>query len=197
MSKIITFSRKFPKDHISAGKSTQFVEMILNYLHISYDNNQYTDLLIELNKNKLEDGRLIIEDLDKFQDSLNPLKRDIVKRHTIRGSLRFKEGEQFTPAVWAYIPYRGSQIVFCPNLEVKKTFGFNINPDKSGSNCPYINSREIIEQNELIKIAENDGLSLADFIDWFSIGVKIGDKKTAPSLYGQVICWDKNVIYHP
>lgn len=184
MSKVSTFSRTFPSYHPKKGQPTYFVERILNELNIAYRNDDYLQDLLVLNTKNIANGKLTFEDLEAFYLSL---KETITtdKLHTIRGNEpskfkgnRFKVGDKISPRVWFGKPYNSPQIIFCNDIEVKKTFDFEIVNGKYGIGDMLYNDIEIT------KVANNDGLILLDFINWFPKSFK-----------GQIICWSDKVDY--
>jgi hypothetical protein len=158
MSKVITFSRVFPKYHPKAGQPTYFVEQIYNSL---------------FSKNNLMDYPKGLEIDDTILG---------VKKHTIRNGNRWKVGDKFSPRVWSDKPYKSKQIVLCDDLEVKKVFSFS--KDLISKNF-YLNGVET-HPDDLLLIAENDGLLIADLLLWF---------KYPKPFNGQIICWSDAVSY--
>jgi len=139
MSKVITFSRVFPKYHPKAGQPTYFVEQIYNSL---------------FSKNNLMDYPSGLEIDDTIMG---------VKKHTIRNGNRWKVGDKFSPRVWSDKPYNSKQIIFCEDVEIKKIFNFSkdLISDKW-----YVNGVEM-SSAERIDLAENDGLLYKDLLSWF------------------------------
>lgn len=80
MSKVITFSRYFPKGHPRAGEETYFVEQIYNSI---FSLNDWSDAP------------------EQDEDYIIPLNLDIIgiKHHTIRAGNRWKVGDKFSPQV--------------------------------------------------------------------------------------------------
>lgn len=104
----------------------------------------------------------------EFHDANTP------KIHTIRSDHRWKEGDQFSPRVWSGRPYFSKQIVFAPPLTVEAVapFGLRFRDDWqefafSYNENEYKLSREV-GKRVIGHLAQNDGLSLQDFTDWFS-----------------------------
>jgi len=106
------------------------------------------------------------------------------KRHTIRSGNRWKVGDKFSPRVWSGKPYQSKQIIIAPDIEVKKVFDIYL---CFSDEVLRINDCAFGEYSDTVleKLAANDGLSLDDLIYWF------GRKP----FFGQIICWDKSVIY--
>lgn len=165
MSRVITFSRFFPKGHPREGKPTTFVERlwrglmpemdIRSFIWSSPDHRKLTELFFEP------------EDFQPCQ----------AKIHTIRSGKRWKAGDIFSPRVWSDKPYNSKQIIVCPDLELYKVKDIEINKkgvimiDGKYYSCdPFCTH----------PLALNDGLSGQDFRDWF-----------APSLplSGQILLW--------
>lgn len=69
MSKVITFSRVFPKYHPKAGQPTGFVKSILHQQGILI-NEDYKRLLLKLNTKKLFEGKLSFADIIFFLENL-------------------------------------------------------------------------------------------------------------------------------
>jgi hypothetical protein len=173
MAKVIMFSRVFPSYHLKAGQPTYFVEKLIKGFP-EFD-NPVMDLF-----------SLIPLALDKFS-SLKP------KYHTIRKGHRFKVGDKFSPRVWLDKPYRSKQIIIAPDIEVKKTWDIEMIPSLWFDECKwFINGKPIIIY-QLIKLSENDGLDLLDFVGWFC-GSNIADSKRK-GFKGQIICWNENICY--
>lgn len=172
MSKVITFSRTFPSYHPKAGQPTFFVEKLWE----SYQSIQSEVSAI------LTPIAPYIQDY-KASNDFN-YKKYGPKHHTIRAGNRFKVGEYFSPRVWSGIPYNSKQIIIAPDIEVVKTFTFQIN--KWGS--IIIGSKPYSYFGEVCK---NDGLEPPDFLNWFKIKYDTINKPFT----GQIICWDKNIEY--
>lgn len=173
--KVLTFSRYYPKGHRRAGDATFFMEKILCGIGVTMKT-----LPPHLNG--------IIND---FQMILEPGEH---KHHTIRGGNRWKVGDMASLRVWSGKPYSSKKIEFA-QVEVKKTWTFEIKPlpfepgvfidGKLYCNFSHGDSKNIQ------KLAAYDGLSVEDFVSWFSIH----PKKKEQEFYGQVICWNENIEY--
>jgi len=174
MSKVITFSTKYPAYHPKAGQPTHFVEKLL--------------LSINEGVNNIDKPYL----LGKF---LPP------KHHTIRSGNRFKVGDKFSPRVWGNDvnpisgrrgPYHSKQIIIAPDIEIKKVWDFEMDLNGVYSiDGKYIlgefNEDEAVE----IQLAKNDGFSNpADMFDWF-----MPNYNKPKSFRGQIICWNENIKY--
>ena len=163
----MTFSRNFPSKHIKAKEETYFVEKLWECIG-------------------LPDKEFCFNFPDEYQTFLRA-DDDLVwaKGHTIRSGNRWNKGDFFSPRVWSGAPYNSKQIIIAPDIEIKKIWDVVISvKDKHvflDDNCFY----EERGYEEIIKkLAHNDGLSVADFKDWFKKPFK-----------GQVICWDEKVNY--
>ncbi|OQA11749.1 MAG: hypothetical protein BWY67_00736 [Bacteroidetes bacterium ADurb.Bin397] len=167
MSKVITFSRYFPKYHPRKGEPTYFIEKIYNGLY---------------SKNNLMDYPDGLEVNDSIQG---------MKHHTIRAGNRFKVGDIFSPRVWSGKPYQSKQIIIAPDIEVKKVWDIKI-VDLDGVHCIRLNNEPFGQFHPLAegtqKIAKNDGLTAIELIQWFSSPSPTGKKF-------QIICWNENINY--
>ena len=138
MSKVITFSRKFPKGHAGEGGPTHFVEKIWAGIGESHYDR--------------------VPDCDR--GNFAP------KSHTIRAGRRFKPGDVFSPRVWSGTPYKSPQIIIARDLNVVKTWDIElfIEDEVAVLNGATI----IFKYDDLIKkLAHNDGLTLREFRAWF------------------------------
>jgi len=170
MAKVITFSRVFPSYHPRAGEPTHFVEAIINSL--------YRFLPAPKEAVKLYDD-------PKFQSIR-------AKHHTIRAGHRFKAGDWFSPRVWSGKPYNSKQIIFAPDTEVKKTWDFEICGFGAFNDAIITINGQPPKQKMIPIISSNDGLTEADFSDWFCLSPEFKKKKY---FEGQIICWNENINY--
>lgn len=164
MAKVITFSRVYPAHHPRKGEPTFFVEKLIE---------GFKQLGLTIPKNELV--------TKPFIRSLNFEKFD-PKWHTIREGQRFKAGDWFSPRCWEGKPYNSKQIILCEDVQVKKTWDFNLTKDTFyiNGNALHENSWEYI--NQFIK---NDGfINIGDFTHWFKEGFE-----------GQIICWNEKIQY--
>jgi len=206
MSKVITFSTKFPAYHQNAGQPTLFVEKLLKSLYpdTTYFMAICKDCGYQGVSCTLQDGSPIADTGD-FDDPSCPkccgeniqdhpsidmgyyLERDDVfaKGHTIRAGKRFKPGDKFSPRMWSGVPYNSKQLILAPDIEVVKTWDFGID---SNTNIYIRNVKTHMSngQADLKKVASNDGLSVDDFLSWF---------KYPKPFEGQIICWDTKIEY--
>lgn len=165
MSKVLTFSRKFPAYHPRKGEPTYFVEKILNFIG--------------------HDKRL-------YQKGINRAICDL-KLHTIRAGNRWKAGDKFSPRVWSGKPYNSKQIIIAPDIEVKSVQEFKIEVDNDYV-CVLIDDWPFFEENKNMvtqteafeTLAKNDGLTFVDFKNWF---------KYPSPFTGQIIAWSSEIKY--
>jgi hypothetical protein len=187
MARVITFSRTFPSYHPKAGQPTHFVEKIVGGL-VARDLKGCDTPLI---KSLRDVGMLSIEALNGLYDNEEPW----FKHHTIRGGHRFKAGDTFSPRVWSGKPYNSKQIRIAPNIQVKRTWDFEM--DALGV-CSIARPGEqqtytfCIKENLDEVIARNDGLDDPDFYWWFS---RSPDFKKHDGFEGQIICWNEKIEY--
>ncbi len=174
MSKVITFSRTYPKWHPRADEPTYFVEKLWAWLA---DNTDYMQGSIDM-------------DWHEYYNCQTP------KRHTIRSGNRWKAGDTFSPRVWGDNinpktgragAYHSKQIILSHDIELKKVWdikieGYHIWIDK-------ILFAQFKHNNQVNYLAHNDGLSLQDFWDWFPT------TRSKPIFTGQILCWDEKVNY--
>lgn len=162
--KYIMCSRTFPKEHRKAGQPTHFVEKIEACL---------ADIIPGWGMSKT----FTLHEWEPYYNCTMP------KGHTIRAGSRFKPGEMASLRVWSGAPYRSKQIEFA-QVEVKKVWSIEINE------FWFVNGR-ILERDDVVALAKNDGLSYEDFIDWSAIH----PKKTGAIFNGQIICWNDSIEY--
>jgi hypothetical protein len=167
MSKVITFSRKFPVGHPSAGKPTYFVEQILNMMNVEYQSPGYLEELQKLNSKSLSQGALTTGILKDFINSLD-MDQDNRKTHTVRAGNRWKAGDCFSPRVWSGRPYTSPQIIIGPDIKIPRITKIIIT--KEG--VVYLGEQIVCNLNNkqhlsTLGIARRDGLSEEDFIAWF------------------------------
>lgn len=175
MSREVTFSQKFPTYHPLKGRKTYFVEKVC----------------ASLIEQKIKISHFKKKVPLSFLQSLCYPNEFKAKHTTIRKGKRFKVGDFIKPMVWAGKPYRKTpeglwKIQFAPEIELKKVWDFEI----QGSSF-YINDREYSGETEshfelLETIAENDGLTRHELMDWFQYPKPFS---------GQIICWCNNVEY--
>lgn len=161
MAKNITFSQFFPSKHPGSGMPTHFVEMMCYAFGYNVANSIYLMNLYHWNEDKLQSGKLTIEQLGRFADGLN----DNVERRkttTIRKGNHWNVGDVFQPVVWSGKPYVSPQIRFLPEIIVEGVSNYKVE-----NYVHYENDYELLT-NEKISIAVFDGLDVFDFQHWFS-----------------------------
>lgn len=173
MAKVITFSRTFPKGHPRAGEPTYFVEAFYK----------------SLNKTKYIPNELESLNHDKFINGF-------AKHHTIRAGNRFKKGDYFSPRVWGTDinpksgksgAYHSKQIILAPDTEILEVYNITIWRESLLNWRIYINTVGI-NAPKISKLANNDGLTHRDLLDWFNVPIE-------KVFTGQIICWNENVKY--
>ena len=167
MSRVITFSRTYPSYHLRKGQPTYFVEKIWDSLGLPL--HQPTILANGLNEEYLNFQRL-------GDDFIWP------KHHTVRAGHRWKAGDWFSPRVWSGKPYNSKQIIIAPDIQIKKTYDFELQGGKA-----FIHDFMELNNIGLSTISKNDGLLLNDFVGWFNDFSK--------SFSGQIIIWNENINY--
>lgn len=187
MSKVITFSRKFPKGHIREGQPTEFVERIWGSNAIAGTYSSQSELVKERN-NYFSAGKF----------DVNP------KHHTIRRGNRWKVGEKFSPRVWSDAAYKSKQVTIAEDIEIVKIWDivqvindgeisiwvtqngnsvFGINIFKMQNQLHYSPPKSV---QKYIDLGVNDGLNEDDFRNWLTA---YGNFK------GQILCWNKDLEY--
>lgn len=177
MSKVIIFSRVFPKGNKREGQPTFFVEKIWKYVWdaekssmnpLRYYQPNYDDLFHPMGEGQTN------------------IHQYFPKLHTIRAGKRWKVGDVFSPRVWTDKPYKSKQMEFAPELEVKQVYDIEIINQKVIINGVSFGeyARGFYDDN-VTTLANNDGLSIVDFENWF------GNK----FFQGQIICWSDAVSY--
>lgn len=194
MSRVITFSTKFPSYHPRAGEPTYFVEKLWSGMQ-SFD---YKDRLHEVSAANYRD--VLGKNWDGYDEMVTRVRAGLTtpftpKRHTIRAGHRWKVGDCFSPRVWSGKPYRSPMITIAPDIQVKKVWDFTVKEyeDDKYDDVWYIDfGRYSIPDampftySIMPMVAKNDGLSLEDFLSWF---------KFPQPFSGQIICWDESVDY--
>jgi hypothetical protein len=177
MSRVITFSRYFPKAHPRAGEPTYFVEKIwrcyADHIGSVFDLGDYQ--------------RDYDDRPDRTHEIISIMKFD-PKHHTIRAGNRWKVGDKFSPRVWSGKPYASKQIVIAPDIELKKVWDINIT---WGDYSWFISSKENSRPMSLDLIAKNDGLEPSDFKSWFNTS----KRSNYGSFTGQILCWNESINY--
>ena len=187
MSKIIRFSRVFPKYHPKAGQPTHFIEKIYKSL-----------FLMKCVPNEIKDFNFSIMN----DDSIG------AKHHTIRSGNRWKVGDKFSPRVWSGKPYNSKQIILCDDIEIKSVYDFKITTENDDgehdwSFVEFLGNHYTAygyggyDAEIMVEIAKNEGLEISDFYDWFLTGrTKQQRLDYEPKIFeGQIICWSDAVSY--
>lgn len=175
--KTILFSRHFPKGHPKAGQPTWFVEKVEACL---------ADIIPGWEMSKT----FTLHEWEPYYNCTMP------KGHTIRVGSRWKVGDMASLRVWSGAPYRTKQIEFA-QVEVKKVWQieiyqneqywqFNLDGKQVNWEQPDFNIDQFVDE-----LAKNDGLTTADFLNWFTVHPK---KKDAV-FRGQIICWNAAINY--
>ena len=167
MSKVIMFSRVFPRSHPRAGQETNFMQKIWKAIKVPLPVSIHGEYLND------EVHKLMFGDWKP-------------KYHTIRRGHRFNVGDKFSPRIWTGRPYASKQIIIADDIEVKKTFDFEM--DENGVFA--VNGGYLLIDADVKKLALNDGLTEEDFFYWF-----MPDISKPKYFTGQIICWDENINY--
>lgn len=167
MSKVITFSKVFPKYHPKAGHPTYFVEKIYKSLFIMKP--VPIELENDFNFNVMNDDN------------------HGAKHHTIRKGDRWKVGDKFSPRVWSGKPYNSKQIILCEDIEIKQVYPIRIWREDLLNWRVYING-ENVPAPVISELAKNDGLRHRDLLDWFNVPYE-------QNFVGQIICWSDDISY--
>jgi hypothetical protein len=187
--RVITVSRTFPSYHIRAGEPTHFVEKIWESL---CQNNT--------------PAKILAENYDILNVCDFERNKFLTKHHTIRAGHRWKAGDMASLRVWADKPYWSKQIEFA-QVEIKKVWNFEIyHIVKDNDLFLFINNKDFfsftdydinaidfatdLEHTHLKKLAQNDGLTIPDFVSWFGL-----DKPIVKPFVGQIVCWNDEVNY--
>lgn len=193
MSRVITFSRTFPRYHPKAGEPTYFVEKVLssqNIYPVGVDAFQYFETL---------NPHLDISIYEDFVRELVIGGHD-PKHHTIRAGHRWKIGDWYQPVVWGDDinpksgrkgPYQSKMIKIAPLIQIKKLWDLDI----EGTDWFVNGKREspiIGEGFNSELLAANDGLSGDDLYHWF---VDSPDFKKKQTFNGQIICHNESIDY--
>lgn len=144
MSKVITFSTKFPSYHPRKGEPTLFVEKIYKSLYLM--------------KAVPEELYNVFDFSIMNNDAISP------KHHTIRAGKRWKVSDKFSPRIWSGKPYHSKQIIIAEDIEIKKVWDIEI--DING--VIAINGFYSEIEDDVEVISANDGLDPFDFMWWFN-----------------------------
>lgn len=189
MSRVITFSTKFPSYHPKAGQPTYFVEKMIqwywdNISDVLQGYHNVPTMLYALNHSKF--SKQFYED---FSNALDPEINEW-KSHTIRGGQRFKAGDFFKPCIWTGVPYRSPQMQFLPALQIPNTWDF----DAHGTDFFLSGKHEQThpEGFDFSEVERNDGLGDGELFDWICDSP---DFKKTSQFTGQIICWNDSIKY--
>lgn len=177
MSRVLTFSRFYPKGHPREGQATCFVDKI--WASLIFDLKYQFDLGSHEALN------------DEYRRWHSEIKIEY-KHHTIRHGHRFKEGDWFSPRVWSGKPYASKQITIAPDIQIKKTWDLEIDAcgviaiGKHGEQIKYTD--EGVDE----EIATNDGLDYNDFLEWLVMPNYRKGKESGPM---QIVCWNDKINY--
>lgn len=182
----IKFSTKFPAYHPRAGEPTNFIEKLWAHFYpdgvppeiyeavfygvVGFEKRYF--LTPKKNHNPIRRTEI------RYERSPNALPL-LPKLHTIRRGKRWKAGDYANLKVWSGAPYRSKPIIIVPEAKIMKVYDFWKN-----GNLIRINKKRLI-RSKLFMLAQNDGLSVTDMMDWFNV----------PTFEGQVLCFDENVKY--
>jgi hypothetical protein len=186
--KVLTFSRHFPAGHPKSGMQTYFVEKVWKSIwddHSGSNNPLYP---------WWEQYDQAFPQWVKGFDANENIHQHKPKHHTIRSGTRWKAGDMASLRVWSDKPYRSKQIEFA-QVEVKRVWAFNIHTvaDDLLWQIPGVGGGDFETRcGGLEIIAQNDGLAVRDFLDWFSIHPKAKGNVFA----GQIICWSPSINYN-
>lgn len=172
MSRVISYSRKFPSYHERKGEPTYFVEKFLRSVYYGK-----TPLLLD----HLEGLNPDYAEISDFRAELRHPMDFEPKHHTIRNGNRWKAGMKFSPRVWSGTPYKSKMIIIAPDTEIKLVQDFKIR-----GGLFFIDNKKVVDESILHKLANNDGLTRSDLFKWF---------KYPKDFTGQIICWADNIKY--
>lgn len=160
------FSSRFPATHPRKGKLTYFPEKIWAHLILNrgYTEMQSAQWLHEYRGKVLSEWERGLS----FQAIASAILDKTPKIHTIRKGEKRKVGDKFEPYVWTGLPYRTPQIVFAPTLEVLQLEHFQTQIEGAKKTRYFSVEGHFMSHWELVELAQNDGLFIDDFKDWFS-----------------------------
>lgn len=189
--KVLTFSRNFPSYHPKAGQPTDFVNKI--WEGIWQGKLAPTSAMWQPCDLDKEDIVRLEQEFENYYQYLPRVKNYTPKFHTIRAGNRWKVGDWFCMKVWGTDvnpksgrsgPYHSKQIVISPPMQVKKVWEIVIVPQDRLLVIDGLNYYPLAYDETIALLAENDGLSSEDLLEWF--------KKP---LTGQIICWNESIEY--
>lgn len=185
MAKVLMLSKTYMQGHPWGGSATFFAHKFLRGLGVDYSSEAYRAAFIEMNHNQQPQVRAQFYN-QYFRDYVDYTKLSTpkYKYHTIRAGNRFKPGDLFSPRVWAGKPYSSPQMVIWWDIPVVSVWDYEVKDTLHGLthflNGGWINNDGIA----LKEVAENDGLELLRFKQWFNEPMK-----------GQIICWNNRIKY--
>ena len=185
MSRVITFSRRFPASHIRVGEPTFFVEKIFKSFGVKALGETFyapiTEDIFGLNQHL--PSRLVYDFITSLEHYWIPSNDFNPKIHTIRRGKRWKAGDRFSPRVWTDAPYRSKQLIIAPDIQLKRVADFEM----SWMDNIFIDRKPL---RNLTTLAENDGLSHGDLLAWLR---PYAEPKT---FSGQILIWsDQELPY--
>jgi len=106
------------------------------------------------------------------------------KLHTIRKGNRWAVGDKASLRTWAGVPYRSRQ-EHIADVVIRYTARVEVLPPGHLISTPTIVLNGVaLDKATTLRLIENDGLTVEDFVSWFS-----------EPFTGQLICWNKNIVY--
>jgi hypothetical protein len=164
MAKVITLARQFPSYHPKAGGLTSFTQKVCRSLLI--------EVPIELRR-----FNTIVVDGDMwYEPTMEP------KHHTVRLGRRWKDGDMASLRVWSGKPYNSPQIKICEDVKVRVV---DIVLDFK-NRLIYRKDGSVMHVIPALFLANNDGLSLQDFLDWFK---HKENRKKGIAIEAQILIW--------
>ena len=172
MSKQLAFRLYFPTYHPKAGQQTYFVEKLFRGFPDYVESPFVTsDRLVPKHQYPGIGSVIDIWELERVKP----------KFQKIAPGLKWSVGDKFTPYVYLGVPYMSGRILLGPDVEVVKVWDFNWDPYR---NVLQINGKDQYNMSTLLRLAENEGLELRDFLDWYIEPIE-----------GQIICWNNEINY--
>jgi hypothetical protein len=160
MAKQLMFSKVFPKGHPKAGQKTRFVELL--WVGILRESPEMKETMHQY----LDKYDKVYWDIKYIEFTL--LKDLPSKIHTIRGGFSRHEGQIISPRIWIDKPYHSKTLTFAPDMAIKHIEEISIRETSIDDNpLGELLSMVVNFPTEMQIIAQNDGLSLQDFKDWF------------------------------
>lgn len=174
MSKVITYSTKFPDYHFRKGEPTYFVEKFLKGL---------PDGAWDTKSDLFSEFPLALEKWSELQP----------KYHTIRAGKRWKTGDWFSPRVWGNDinpksgrsgAYHSKQIILTSDIQIVRVQDIVVVVKDKHIFIDDICFHDESYDRIISDLARNDGLTVKELEDWF--------KKP---MEGQIIVWNSKVFY--